>query len=79
MDVDILISIDPISAESARRCRPARSQSFFWELVLTAILMSVIMAVATDTHAVGEAAAIAIGGTMLYQFVRGEAKAPAAG
>jgi aquaporin NIP len=39
-------------------------QSFLWELVLTAILMFVIMAVATDTRAVGEAAAIAIGGTI---------------
>jgi len=39
-------------------------QSFFWEIVLTAILMFVIMAVATDTRAVGEAAAIAIGGTI---------------
>jgi len=39
-------------------------QSFLWELVLTAILMFVIMAVATDTRAVGEAAAIAIGGTV---------------
>lgn len=34
------------------------------EGVLTAILMSVIMAVATDTRAVGQAAAIAIGGTV---------------
>ena len=39
-------------------------QSFLWEIVLTAILMFVIMAVATDTRAVGEAAAIAIGGTV---------------
>ena len=39
-------------------------QSFLWELVLTAFLMFVIMAVATDTRAVGEAAAIAIGGTI---------------
>ena len=31
---------------------------------MTAILMFVIMAVATDTRAVGEAAAIAIGGTI---------------
>ena len=53
------------SPTSAPRCRPARSaQSFLWELVLTAILMFVIMAVATDTRAVGEAAAIAIGGTI---------------
>jgi MIP family channel proteins len=35
-----------------------------YELVLTAILMFVIMAVATDTRAVGAAAAIAIGGTV---------------
>jgi aquaporin NIP len=35
-----------------------------YEAVLTALLMFVIMAVATDTRAVGEAAAIAIGGTV---------------
>jgi MIP family channel proteins len=34
-----------------------------YEMVLTAFLMFVIMAVATDTRAVGAAAAIAIGGT----------------
>jgi MIP family channel proteins len=39
-------------------------QSFLWELVMTAILMFVIMAVATDARAAGEAAAIAIGGTI---------------
>src|SRR4051794_2949924 len=36
--------------------------AFLYEAVLTAILMFVIMAVATDTRAVGAAAAIAIGG-----------------
>jgi MIP family channel proteins len=36
-------------------------QSFAWELVLTAMLMFVITAVATDSRAVGQAAAIAIG------------------
>ena len=35
-----------------------------YELVMTAFLMFVIMAVATDTRAVGAAAAIAIGGTI---------------
>jgi aquaporin NIP len=35
-----------------------------YEIVLTAFLMFVIMAVATDTRAVGGAAAIAIGGTV---------------
>jgi MIP family channel proteins len=39
-------------------------QSFVLELVLTLILMFVIVAVATDTRAVGQAAAIAIGGTI---------------
>jgi MIP family channel proteins len=38
--------------------------AFVYEVVLTAFLMFVIMAVATDTRAVGEAAAIAIGGTV---------------
>jgi aquaporin NIP len=39
-------------------------QSFLWEVALSFFLMLVIMAVATDTRAVGEAAAIAIGGTV---------------
>lgn len=48
------------------RTLPAGSdaQSLLWEAVLSFLLMLVIMAVATDTRAVGEAAAIAIGGTV---------------
>jgi MIP family channel proteins len=42
----------------------SQGQSLLWEIVMSAILMFVIMAVATDTRAVGEAAAIAIGGTI---------------
>ena len=42
----------------------SQGQSFLWELVLSFFLMFVIMAVATDTRAVGEAAAVAIGGTI---------------
>jgi aquaporin NIP len=42
----------------------SQSQSLLWEIVLTFFLMFVIMSVATDTRAVGEAAAIAIGGTV---------------
>jgi aquaporin NIP len=42
----------------------SQGQSFLWEVVLTFFLMLVIMAVATDTRVVGEAAAIAIGGTV---------------
>jgi MIP family channel proteins len=40
------------------------AQSLVWELLMTALLMFVVMAVATDTRAVGEAAAIAVGGTI---------------
>ncbi len=46
-------------------------QAFLWELVLTFFLMFVIMAVATDTRAVGEAAAIAIGGTVALDALFG--------
>ena len=42
----------------------SQRQSFLWEVVLTFFLMFVIMAVATDTRAVGEAAAIAVGATV---------------
>ena len=42
----------------------AAGSAFVYEIVLTAFLMFVIMAVATDTRAVGAAAAIAIGGTV---------------
>ena len=50
---------------SARPCRPSKSgTALLYEVVLTAFLMFVITAVATDTRAVGAAAAIAIGGTV---------------
>ena len=49
----------------------SQGQSFVWELVLTFFLMFVIMAVATDTRAVGEAAAIAIGGTVALDSMFG--------
>jgi aquaporin NIP len=42
----------------------ATGSALVYEVVLTAFLMFVIMAVATDTRAVGAAAAIAIGGTV---------------
>jgi aquaporin NIP len=47
------------------------AQAFLWEGVLTFFLMFVIMAVATDTRAVGEAAAIAIGGTVALDAMFG--------
>jgi MIP family channel proteins len=46
-------------------------QSFLWEIVLTFFLMFVIMAVATDTRAVGEAAALAVGGTVALDAMFG--------
>jgi MIP family channel proteins len=42
----------------------SQGQAFLWELVMSAFLMFVVLAVATDTRAVGEGAAIAIGGTI---------------
>ena len=51
----------------------APGPAFLYELVLTAFLMFVIMAVATDTRAVGAAAAIAVGGVVaLDALVGGE-------
>jgi MIP family channel proteins len=44
--------------------RGSAAQSFVLELLLSFLLMFVIMAVATDVRAVGQAAAIAIGGTV---------------
>jgi aquaporin NIP len=49
----------------------SQAQSFLWEVVLSAFLMFVILAVATDTRAVGEAAAIAIGGTIALDAMFG--------
>ena len=49
----------------------SQGQSFLWELVMSAFLMFVILAVATDTRAVGEAAAIAIGGTIALDALFG--------
>jgi aquaporin NIP len=46
-------------------------RAFTYEFVLTAFLMFVIMAVATDTRAVGAAAAIAIGGTVALDALFG--------
>jgi aquaporin NIP len=57
-------SLGNIAAVGATQPSGSQGQSFLWELVLTFFLMFVIMAVATDTRAAGEAAAIAIGGTV---------------
>ena len=46
-------------------------QSFLWEVALTFFLMFVIMSVATDTRSVGDAAAIAVGGTVALDAMFG--------
>jgi aquaporin NIP len=45
--------------------------ALLYEIVLTAFLMFVIVAVATDTRAVGQAAALAIGGTVALDALFG--------
>jgi MIP family channel proteins len=57
-------SLGNIAQTGATLPSGSQGQSFLWELVMSAFLMFVILAVATDTRAVGEAAAIAIGGTI---------------
>ena len=57
-------SLGRVAAVGATLPRGSDAQAVLWEGVLTFFLMFVIMAVATDTRAVGEAAAIAIGGTV---------------
>ena len=47
--------------------------AFVYEAALTAVLMFVIMAVATDTRAIGAAAALAIGGTVALDALVGGA------
>ena len=57
-------SLGDIAGVGATLPSGSDGQAFLWEAVLTFFLMFVIMAVATDTRAVGEAAAIAIGGAV---------------
>jgi MIP family channel proteins len=57
-------SLGNIAETGATLPSGSQGQSFLWELVMSGFLMFVILAVATDTRAVGEAAAIAIGGTI---------------
>jgi MIP family channel proteins len=57
-------SLGDIADVGATQPSGSNAQSFLWEVVLAFFLMLVIMAVATDTRAVGEAAALAVGGTV---------------
>ena len=62
----VLLAVWPSQPASLGATVPSvgAGSAFVYELVLTAFLMFVIMAVATDTRAVGAAAAIAIGGVI---------------
>jgi MIP family channel proteins len=62
----VLLAAWPDRPASLGATTPAvgTANALLYEFVLTAFLMFVIMAVATDTRAVGAAAAIAIGGTV---------------
>jgi len=64
-------SLGNIADVGATQPSGSQAQSFLWELVMTAFLMFVILAVATDTPAVGEAAAVAIGGTIALDAIFG--------
>lgn len=64
-------SLGNIADVGATQPSGSQAQSFLWELVMTAFLMFVILAVATDTRAVGEAAAVAIGGTIALDAIFG--------
>jgi aquaporin NIP len=57
-------SLGDVAQVGATMPSGSQGQSFLWEAILTFFLMFVIMSVATDTRAVGEAAAIAVGGTV---------------
>ena len=67
-------SLGDIADVGATQPSGSDAQSFLWEVVLTFFLMLVIMAVATDTRAVGEAAAIAVGGTVASLRARRRAR-----
>ncbi len=69
--VVLRISLGDVANVGATTPSGSQAQSFFWEAVLTAILLFVVMAVATDTRAVGEAAALAIGGTIAFASLVG--------
>jgi aquaporin NIP len=57
-------SLGDVAEVGATEPSGSDGQAFLWEVVLTFLLMLVIAAVATDSRAVGEPAAIAIGGTV---------------
>ncbi len=64
-------SLGDVANVGATQPAGSDAQSFLWEVALTFFLMLVVMAVATDTRAVGEAAAVAIGGVVALDALVG--------
>lgn len=62
--VTLRASLGDVANVGATMPSGSQAQSFLWEVLLTAILVVVVTAVAIDTRAVGESAALAIGGTI---------------
>jgi len=64
-------SLGDVASTGATLPSGSDAQAFLWEAVLTFFLMFVITAVATDVRAIGEAAALAIGGTVALDALVG--------
>jgi aquaporin NIP len=62
--VTLRASLGDVANVGATMPSGSQAQAFLWEVALTAILLVVVIAVATDTRTVGESAALAIGGTI---------------
>ncbi len=64
-------SLGNIASIGATLPSGSQGQAFLFEVILSAFLMFVVLAVATDTRAVGEAAAIAVGATIAFDALFG--------
>jgi aquaporin NIP len=64
-------SLGSIAGLGATTPSGSLGQAFLWEALLSAFLMLVILAVATDTRAQGQLAALAIGGTVALDALFG--------
>lgn len=67
----LLLLFEPVAHLGATLPSGPETQSLVLEILLTAVLMFVIIAVATDSRAVGEFAALAIGFTVLVDALWG--------
>ena len=67
----LLAFFGPVANLGATLPSGSAVQAFGLEVLLSAVLMFVIMAVATDTRAVGQLAALAIGGTVALNALWG--------